>query len=292
MKSKSQKRFLEVISHIESNIENELDVDRLCQLTHMSRHHFHRQCSAFFGVPVMSLVKRLRLKRAAYQLAYRDQKRLIDIALENGYESHEAFSRTFKKYFGTSPSAFRKSPDWNSWHSHYEPVLHMRSKIMTEQTDYQVEIVDFPEISLATMIHRGAPELLGKTISRFIQWRKMNKLPPSKSRTFNLVYDDPAVTTPENYRFGLGCEITGSMDKHSDEVVLTVIPAGKCAVLRHNGSDDALEPAIQYLYSYWLQNSDYTVRDFPLFLERITLFPEVTEDKVITDIYLPVQPHT
>ena len=211
--SSYQNQFIEIIHYIERNLDAELDIEKLCQLACLSKYHFHRQCSAFFGMSVMSLVKLLRLKRAAYQLAYRNNDKVLDIALNNGYDSHEAFSRAFKKIFKQSPSNFRQSPDWNPWQSHYEPIIELRTKIMSDHTDFHVDIVNFPETKVAVLEHRAAPNLLGNSIRQFIEWRRANKLPPSKSRTFNLIYDDPAITAEEEYRFDLCCSINQPVDE-------------------------------------------------------------------------------
>ena len=286
--TKYQDRFVEVINYIEANHDLDLDTEKLCQLAYLSKYHFHRQCSAFFGMPVMSIVKLLRLKRAAYQLAYRDEK-IVNIALANGYESHEAFSRAFKKKFNKSPSDFRRSPDWTPWHSQYEPILKLRTKIMSDNVNFETKIIDFPKTLIATMEHREAPSLLGNTIKKFIEWRKENRLPPSKNKTFNLVYDDPNITAPENYRFDVCCSIDNLVEKNSYGIVNKVIPAGKCAVVRHIGSDDSISLAVNYLYSEWLNNSSFEVRDFPIFFERVSFFPEVPENEMITDVYLPIE---
>ncbi|GGD68164.1 AraC family transcriptional regulator [Lacimicrobium alkaliphilum] len=281
-------RFYKVIEYIEDNLPDELDIETLCQLANLSRYHFHRQCSAFFGLPVMSLVKLLKLKRAAFQLAYREHK-IIDIALSNGYASHEGFSRAFRKHFGLNPAEFRKSPDWTLWQSQYDPLLKLRKKLMQDRSDFNVEIVDFPEIPVAVAEHRGDPGQLGKTIAKFIQWRKENKLPPTKSRTFNLVYDDPQTTPPQDYRFDLCCAITSPITDNAHGIGNSVIPAGKCAVIRHIGSDDAISEVVNYLYTQWLSDSDYEIRDYPLFFERVSFFPEVQESEMITDVYLPLR---
>jgi AraC family transcriptional regulator len=286
--TKYQARLVEVITYIESNLDKDLDINKLCQRVHLSKYHFHRQCSVFFGVPLMTIVKLLRLKRAAYQLAYRNDK-IVNIALTNGYESHEAFSRAFKKHFTQSPSDFRRSPDWTHWHSQYKAILKIRTKIMGDNVDFDVKVIDFPETLIATMEHRAAPNLIGNTIKQFIEWRKVNRLPPSKSKTFNLVYDDPHITAPENYRFDVGCSIKNAVEENTSGIVNKVIPNGKCAVIRHVGSDDAISLAIQYLYYAWLNNSNYEVRDFPLFFERVSFFPEVPENEMITDVYLPIK---
>ncbi len=153
-----------------------------------------------------------------------------------------------------------------------------------------VELTHFHEVEIATLIHKGAPFNIGNTITKFIDWRKENKLPPSKNRTFNLVYDDPNLVKPEDYRFGLGTEIKGKIKKNELGIIKTIIPSGRCAVVRHIGSDDFLGDIIHYLYSEWLALNNETLRDFPLFYERISFFPEVNESEMITDIYLPLQP--
>jgi len=286
--TKYDNRFIEVLDYIEANLDGELDTDKLCQLTYLSKFHFHRQCSIFFGMPVMSIVKLLLLKRAAYQLAYRNDK-IVDIALANGYESHEAFSRAFKKQFNKSPSDFKRCPDWTLWHSQYEPILKLRIKIMSHNVKFHAKIVDFPETLVATMEHRAAPSQIGHTIRKFIEWRKKNNLPPSKNKTFNLIYDDPDITEPEDFRFDVCCSIDYAVEENSNGIMSKVISGGKCAVVRHIGSDDSIGSAVQYLYGEWLNNSDFEIRDFPLFFERVSFFPEVSENEMITDVYLPIE---
>lgn len=284
--SKYQDRFTHIINYIEANLDADLDVEKLCKLASFSKYHFHRQCSVFFGMSVMTLARLLRLKRAAYRVAYRDDS-ILDIALEAGYESHEAFSRIFKKHFNKSPSDFRKFPDWTPWHSTYEPISDLRIKIMN--TKPEVNIVEFPETLLAVMEHRGSPNLLVTTIQKFIQWRKANGLPPHKSKTFNLVYDDPHTTAPENYRFDLGCTIATALENSESGMVNKSIPTGKCAKVRHIGSDDTLGAIVYFLYAEWLEDSDFELRDFPVFFERVSFFPDVPENEMVTDIYLPIQ---
>lgn len=287
--SNYQGRFEKVISHIEANLDADLDIDTLCKLAHLSKYHFHRQCSAFMGMSVIKLVRLLRLKRAAYQLAYRDHERVLDIALANGYESHEAFSRVFKKHFNQSPSEFRKAANWNPWHSKYEPILKLRKNIMNNGTKFNVDVKAFPETLIAVMEHRGSPSLLGSSLQKFIEWRKLSHLPPSKSKTFNLVYDDPNVTAPDDYRLDIACSVDKPVAANDYGIVNKVIPAGRCAVVRHIGSDDSIGVIVSFLYTQWLPKSEVEVRDFPIYFERVSFFPDVPENEMITDIYLPIE---
>ena len=65
----------------------------------------------------------LRLRRLAFALIeVRDTKRaFLDIAVDYGFSSHEAFTRAFKATYGVTPSNYRKSP---------KPVV-LRTKINT-----------------------------------------------------------------------------------------------------------------------------------------------------------------
>lgn len=278
-----------MLNYIEENLDRPLNIDMLCDYAHLSKYHFHRQCSAFFGIPVMTLIKLLKLKRAAFQLAYRKELKVINIAYDSGYDSHEAFTRAFKKVFNATPSAFRQSPDWQPWQQEYNHVITLRRKLMPEQNTFIVELVTIEQITIGVLQHKGDPRKLSKSIRQFIEWRKANKLSPDASRTFNLLYEDPNQIPAEQFRLDLACEVTRCIDHNNDNILFQVIPEGLCAKVRHIGSDDTIGDTINYLYQHWLESTDYQVRDFPLFLERVSFFPEVPEHKMITDVFLPLR---
>lgn len=281
-------RFADLLVFIENNLDSQLDTETLSGVVNLSKYHFHRQCKAAWGTSIYSVIKLLRMKRAAYLLAYRNDYNVLNIALMSGFDSHEAFSRSFKKIFGISPRAFRLAPDRTPWHKQYEPIIQLRNKIMSSNKTYEVDIVDFPALPLAVLEHQGAPSKLGSTIRKFIQWRKENGLPPTKERTFNLLYNDPNEVDPNNYRFDVCCSFNGEIQTDEYGIIKKSIEAGKCAVVRHVGSDDTIGQKVEYLYSSWLKEFDSRLRDFPLFFERVSFFPEVPESEMITDVYLPI----
>ena len=77
----------------------------------------------FKEISGMQLREYLRLRRLAFALIeVRDTKRtFLDIAVDYGFSSHEAFTRAFKATYGSTPSTYRKSP---------KPVV-LRTKINT-----------------------------------------------------------------------------------------------------------------------------------------------------------------
>src|SRR6185295_19476190 len=104
-------------------------------------------------------------------------------------------------------------------------------------------------------------------------------LPPRVSATFNIVYNDPEETPPEEFRFGIGAATDKPIAANDAGVTALTIPAGRCAVLRHIGSDDQLGRSILHLYKRWLPGSDEELRDFPLFMQRLTFFPDVPDSE-------------
>lgn len=96
------------IIYIENHLHDELRVEDVARYTGYSYYHLTRQFSALLGESVGSYIKKRRLSDAAKQLLYTDRK-IIDIAIERGFESGEAFSRAFKAAYKVSPTLYRKN---------------------------------------------------------------------------------------------------------------------------------------------------------------------------------------
>jgi AraC family transcriptional regulator len=282
-------RMQRVLVYIDGRLEDDLSVEALSGVAAFSKFHFHRQFSALFGISVHSYVQLARLKRAAHRLAYRRDEPILQIALDSGYAGPEAFTRAFRQLVGQTPSAFRKQPDWTPWQTAIGPFNQTRSAHMSDFTDDQVRIIEVPATPVAIMSHRGHPARIGDTIRRFIAWRKAAGLPPKVSATFNILHNDPETTQPEEYRFDLCAAVTRPVPAEDEAVQNGLIPAGRCAVLRLTGASDDLKPAVSFLYRDWLPRSGEDLRDFPIYAQRVSFFPDVAESEAITDIFLPLK---
>jgi AraC family transcriptional regulator len=284
-------RFAKVLAHVDANLDGDLTVERLSGVAAFSKFHFHRQFSALFGVGVYEYVQLMRLKRAAFELAFRDARSVLEIALDAGYESPESFARAFKKRVGQTPSDFRRQPDWLTWDETYRTVNDMRRTTMTTTTNapQEVRLIDFQETRIGLLEHRGDVRTLGDSIRKFIAWRKDNHLSPRTSSTFNILHNDPEVTPADEFRLDICVATRGKVADNPYGVVESVIPGGRCAVLRRVGTDEGLGECIRYLYKEWLPSSGQEPRDFPPFAQRVQFFPDVPESEAITDIFLPLK---
>ena len=83
--------------------------EELAARLHVSRFHFDRLVSAAAGEPPATLRRRILLERAAHRLITTDDE-VLDVALDAGYASHEAFTRAFGRAYGSAPSRWRRRP--------------------------------------------------------------------------------------------------------------------------------------------------------------------------------------
>ncbi|MFD2262723.1 GyrI-like domain-containing protein [Lacibacterium aquatile] len=283
-------RMQRVLEYIDRHLNDDLDLDGLSGVAAFSKFHFHRQFTAAFGLSVYRYIQLARLKRASYRLAYRDGERVTDIAMDAGYEAPDAFARAFRQRFGQSPSSFRKSPDWEPWLAAFGPLDSARSKLMqTRFTSDDVIIRDVPTTRVAILEHRGEPAMLGATIQRFIAWRKAAGLHPKTSPTFNVWRSERRPTSPADYSIDLCVGTDRPIDANGEQIKVGEIPGGRCAVLRVVGHTDNLEPAALYLYRDWLPASGEEARDFPLYCQRLSFFPEVPEHEAVAELFLPLK---
>lgn len=102
-----------VIDEIDACIKNHddeaLTLSRLAKVLGYSEFYVSRKFSEISG---MSLRDYMRYRRLAFALReLRDTERgILDIALDYGFSSHEAFTRAFREAYGITPSEYRKKP--------------------------------------------------------------------------------------------------------------------------------------------------------------------------------------
>jgi AraC-like DNA-binding protein len=100
-------RFLDVLA--DTLDEPSATGAELAARLHLSRYHADRLIAAAAGEPPGALRRRILLERAAFRLAS-SRENVLEVALTAGYSSHEAFTRAFKRAYGSTPSVWRLRP--------------------------------------------------------------------------------------------------------------------------------------------------------------------------------------
>lgn len=103
------KQIQQTIEYIDEHLDEEINIDRLAKLASLSQFYYQRLFRRLVKKPVAEYVKLRRMAKATEALTQKDQ-RILDVALDLGFSSHEHFTRTFKDTFGMTPEEYRKNP--------------------------------------------------------------------------------------------------------------------------------------------------------------------------------------
>src|SRR5450432_2278117 len=100
-------RMHRVTEYIDQNLDQYLDLETLAEVAHFSPFHFHRLFSALTGETLGGYLRRRRCEVAATRLLAQPRLAVLEIALDVGFGSTEAFTHAFNARFGCSPTAWR-----------------------------------------------------------------------------------------------------------------------------------------------------------------------------------------
>jgi len=92
-----------VIDCIEKNLK-EVDYEKIEKITSTPIGLYQRIFSYICGISIAEYARKRKLTLAGFDIL-KNKENIIDVALEYGYESHSAFTRAVKEYFGVPPTA-------------------------------------------------------------------------------------------------------------------------------------------------------------------------------------------
>ena len=102
--------FLGFIDDLASDLDDhESKAEDRAARQYLSRSHFDRLISATAGEPPAAFRRRILLERSAFRLAT-SRDGVLQLAVEAGYSSNEAYTRAFARAYGIAPSAWRERP--------------------------------------------------------------------------------------------------------------------------------------------------------------------------------------
>lgn len=274
-------RLEKVIEFIGHHLDEELSLENLSDISCVSKFHFHRLFTAYTGLSLHQYIRWLRLKRAAHQLILNKDQSIINIAMNAGFGSHEAFSRAFKKVCGMSPLQYRNNPSWSHWEvAPYS--LPRRGKV-----NMKIEIKNIDAIRLAAVEHRGDPKLMASSVDKLVSWAKIQpiNLKPKPGEAFSIAYDDPKTIKPDEFHEEIGIKIPENF-KLDGNVVEKWLPKGRYVTTLYKGArtHPNFAEAVYYLYRDWLPKSAEELGDFPCIFCYYNFEHEVATTELLTEI--------
>jgi AraC family transcriptional regulator len=156
-------RLREILDLVEESLlAPETTGEELAARAYLSRFHFDRLLTASLGEPPGAFRRRLLLERAAHRLTMTDDA-VIDVALDSGYASPEAFARAFSRAYGTAPSDYRtrnrgrhEIPAPSGIHFHPPGGLRLPSDTRRTGMDVLIRMVDHHLALTGDIIDRAA----------------------------------------------------------------------------------------------------------------------------------------
>ena len=145
-------RMQRVIHHVHDHLDEPLALNVLADLACLSPHHWHRVYHAMYGETLAHTVKRLRLHRAAGQLAC-SATPVAAVAAAAGYPSVASFTGTFKSIYGLPPARFRAEGQ----HREFElqpDVAHTPA--------FEVSVLHTEAVPVLAVEHRGSYMAFGR----------------------------------------------------------------------------------------------------------------------------------
>ncbi len=134
----------------------------LAARAYMSRFHFDRVVTATAGESPGRFRRRVLLERAAFRLLT-SGRGVLDIAIEAGYSSNEAFTRAFQRAYGVGPSAWRSAPRSrlqldcpNGVHFHPPGGLRLPARTEVSSMDLLVKMIEHHVWLIGEMVDRAS----------------------------------------------------------------------------------------------------------------------------------------
>ena len=150
------------IDYIEGHLTEKLDLDAIAGAVHYSKYHLHRVFSKTVGLTLHEYRNRRQLTEAAKLLVF-SERTILDIALQAGYESQQAFTTVFSAMYKQSPSQYRENEKFYplQLRFQFEGSYNMRNN--TEKTQWKITYADESDIpcwmALVRLVIDGFPHL-------------------------------------------------------------------------------------------------------------------------------------
>jgi AraC family transcriptional regulator len=267
--------------HIETQPAEDLSLEAIAAGAGVSRFYLSRAFAEVVGRPVMAYARGRRLSIAAQALA-QGAEDILELALEAGYGSHEAFTRAFRNQFGLTPEQVRGAAD----SANLKLVEPARMEQVKQSALPSPRFVDADIKLLAGLSQRyGCDDKSG--ISG--QWMRFG---PHIGSVPNQTGADAygAVTNHDDagsFDYFAAVEVSSFDDLPADFARLRV-PAQRYAVFQYDGHIAAISAAFAWIWGAWIPSSGHAPADAPVLERYAPSFNPVTGMGGV-EIWVPVR---
>jgi AraC family transcriptional regulator len=279
------------LEYIEANIDKPPSPADVASQVGFSAYHFHRVFSALLGESVTQYIRKRRLARAAERLRSSTDA-IMELAVDSGFDSQEAFTRAFKRMYGTTPGQYRQTGGSTTYVRKEATTLNMVIH-MTNTIGLNANIVERGEdlaVGMGGAFSEGSFEQIKELWQKFLQ--RTHEIQQQKAG-YALGVCMPAhpdiFKSPEQQFVYVAAMPVITADNLPEGMVSCRIPAGRYAMFTHKGPLKSLPLTVKYIWGTWLPGSEYQYAegqpDFEYYDERFDGGREAGE----IEIYVPIR---
>jgi AraC family transcriptional regulator len=271
-------RIYRVRDYIHTHLDEPLDLDRLADIACLSRFHWHRVYRGLMHETAVQTVRRLRLQRAAFDLASTTLD-LDAIAARAAYATPTAFSKAFAASYGQPPATFRKAGQ------------HSAILLAVQQEDamaFPVELRALPARPALGLVHEGPYMEIGRSFDRLMRAVSAAGLMPNVRGSFGRYIDDPDLVPAEKLR-SHACVFLDTPGLMVAGLEPFDAGGGDYAVLRFKGPYAGLGAAYDWLCGTWLEQSCREMTDGPILEVYLNTPMDTAPQELLTEICLPLK---
>ena len=260
--------------YIDQHLREPLTAEQLAAMAGFSPYYFSRLFSLYMEMPVMEYVRRRRLAYAAMEVCA--GRRILDVAMDYGFESHTGFSKAFRKVYGYSPDEYRRRAASHRTNSH-NPLAGQQ---VAAGFLPQARVEQREGFYVAGMVIRTSAEISGiaqqpalwKNIRLLEQENKIYAM--ARPRQHGEYYFSFPVETGL-YRL-VTCVKIDDPEEIDDGLYVDWVPPGLYGIFSPPPTDGDLAQAVvetwRYIFDQWLPASGYVLNpkglDYEFYDER------------------------
>ncbi|NRP69678.1 Right origin-binding protein [Ensifer psoraleae] len=268
---------------IESHFAEDISLDDVAETAGLSRYHLSRVFGLATGRSISAYVRGRRLSEAALALA-NGTSNILQVALDAGYGSHEAFTRAFREQFGVTPESIRKQ-------RHVCNVMLMEPIRMDDTRTLKIEpprFVESPALLLAGLAEvyaynrtEGIPSL----------WQRFNayfgNIPGQRG---NVAYGVCTQADGETgrFRYMAAAEVQDA-DALPAGFSTLKLPKQRYAVFIHRGHVSGIATTAHYVFGTWFPESGYEHGETPDLFERYDERFDPHSGMGVVEIWVPLK---
>jgi AraC family transcriptional regulator len=283
------------IDRIATRLDDALDLETIASDACLSPFHFHRIFRGMVGETPLELSRRLRMERAAWQLAKTDRP-VTMIAFDAGYEAHEAFTRAFRAAYSASPSGFRQRTYPRielaaACGVHYNAEAIVRAFIPRDSggQTMDVTIEHMPELRVGAVHHVGPYNQIPNAFRKLGEIANAAGVVGKPGAAMLAIYHDDPETTPASelrseagLTFASDAKLPAGLDEQR-------LPGGRYAHTTHVGPYEELGDMWARFMGEWLPASGERLANSPSYEIYRNTPMDTPKEKLRTDLYIPLQ---